>query len=89
MLGFFIVDIMDSLFDDIVVDLSSSSSKKGYIRMISSFSSLFSFGRTVGLTHEREVLWEPQKGNNFLHIQTLNPQYQVIQQRQDINSMGT
>jgi len=35
------------------------------------------------------VLWDSQKGNSFPYIWILNPQYQVIQQSQDINSVGT
>jgi len=52
-LGFFVADIMDSLFDDAVVDLLSGGGGKGCIK-ITSFSS-FSLGGTVGLTHRREV----------------------------------
>jgi len=57
LLGFSIADIMDSLFDDIVVDLSSGGGGEGHIKMTSSSSSLFSFGGTVSLTHGREVNW--------------------------------
>jgi len=46
---------MDSLFDDIVVDLLSGSGREGHIKMTFSFSSLFSFEGTVGLTCGREV----------------------------------
>jgi len=46
---------MDSLFDDIVVDLSLGGGGEGCIKMTSSSSSLFSFGGAVGLTREREV----------------------------------
>jgi len=46
---------MDSSFDDIVVDLLSGSGREGHIKMTFSFSSLFSFERTVGLTHRKEV----------------------------------
>jgi len=57
LLGFSVADIMDLLFDDIVVDLSSGSSREGCIKMTSSFSSLFSFRGTIGLTCRREVNW--------------------------------
>jgi len=33
------------------MDLSSGGGGEGHIKMTSSFSSLFSFGETVGLTH--------------------------------------
>jgi len=48
-LGFSVADIMDSLFDDIVVDLSSGGGEEGHIKMTSS-SVLFSFGGIAGLT---------------------------------------
>ena len=35
------------------------------------------------------VLWEPQKGNSFLSIWTLDPKPQDIQWGQDIDSVGT
>ena len=35
------------------------------------------------------VLWEPQEGTSFLYVQTLDCKYQVVQCKQDINSMGT
>jgi len=54
MLGFSDAKTIDSLLDDVVVDLLSSGSREGCIKIISS-SSLFSFGRTVGLTREREI----------------------------------
>jgi len=41
---------MDSLFDDIVVDLSSGGGEEGHIKMTSSSSVLFSFGGIAGLT---------------------------------------
>ena len=47
---------MNSSFNDIVVDLSSGGGGEGCIKMSSS-SSLFSFGETVGLTYGREVNW--------------------------------
>jgi len=46
---------MDSSFDDIVVDLSSDGSGKSHIKMISSSSSLFYFGKTIGLTRGKEM----------------------------------
>ena len=53
-MGFSVADNMDSSFDDTVVDLSSGGGGEGHIKM-TSFSSLFSFGGTIGLTYEREV----------------------------------
>jgi len=44
---------MDSSFDDIVVDLLLGSGRESCIKITS--SSLFSFGRTVGLTCGKEV----------------------------------
>jgi len=55
MLGFSDAETIDSLFDDTVVDLLSSSGREGCIKMISSSSSLFSFGRTVSLTCGRKM----------------------------------
>jgi len=55
MLGFSDAKTIDSLLDDVVVDLLSSGGREKYIKIISSSSSLFSFGRTVGLTREREI----------------------------------
>jgi len=52
-LGFSVADIIDSSFDDAVVDLLSGGGGEGHIKITS--SSLFSLGRTVGLTHRREV----------------------------------
>ena len=57
LLGFLVADIMDSSFDDIVVDLSSGGGREGHIKMTSSFSSLFSFREIVGLTYGREMNW--------------------------------
>jgi len=57
LLGFSVADIMNSLFDDIVVDLLSGGGREGCIKMTSSFSSLFSFRGTVSLTCGREVNW--------------------------------
>ena len=57
LLGFSVADIMDLLFDDIVVDLSSGSSREGCIKMTSSSFSLFSFRGTIGLTCGREMNW--------------------------------
>jgi len=53
-LGFLDTETIDSLLDDIVVDLSLGSGGEGCIKITSSFS-LFSFGRIVSLTCEREV----------------------------------
>jgi len=44
---------MDSSFDDAVVDLLSCGGGEGRIKITS--SSLFSFGKTVGLTRGREM----------------------------------
>ena len=55
MLGFSDAETIDSLLDDTVVDLSSSGGGEGHIKMISSSSSLFSFGGIVGLTRGREI----------------------------------
>ena len=52
MLGFPDAKIIDSLLDNVVVDLSSGSGEK-HIKITS--SSLFSFGKTVGLTHGSEM----------------------------------
>ena len=58
LLGFSIADIIDSSFDDIVVNLLLGGGGEGHIKITSSFSSfLFSFGETIGLTREREVNW--------------------------------
>jgi len=46
---------MDSLFDNIVVDLLSGGSGEGHIKMTSSSSFLFSFGKTVSLICGKEV----------------------------------
>ena len=54
MLGFLDAKTIDSLLDNVVVDLSSVSGE-GRIKITSSFSSLFSFGRTVGLTRGSEM----------------------------------
>ena len=54
MLGFLDAETIDSLLDDIVVNLSLGSGKKSCIKMTSS-SSLFSFGETVSLTCERKM----------------------------------
>jgi len=55
MLGFLDAKTIDSLLDDIVVDLSLGGGGEGHIKMTSSSSSLFSFGETVSLTRGREV----------------------------------
>jgi len=56
LLRFSVADIIDSLLDDAVVDLSSGGGGEGCIKITSSSSSsLFSFGRTIGLTHGRDV----------------------------------
>jgi len=54
LLRFSVADIIDSLLDDAVVDLSSGGGGEGCIKITSS-SSLFSFGGTVGLTHGRDM----------------------------------
>jgi len=54
LLGFSVADIIDLLLDDAIVDLLSDSGKERHIKITSS-SSLFSFGETVGLTCGREV----------------------------------
>jgi len=51
-LGFPDAETIDSLLDNVVVDLSSSSGEE-HIKITSSF--LFSFGGTVGLTHGSEI----------------------------------
>jgi len=53
-LGFSDAKTIDSLLDNVVVDLSSSG-REGRIKMTSSSSSLFSLGGTVGLTHGSEM----------------------------------
>jgi len=53
-LGFSDAEAIDSLLDNVVVDLSSGGGE-GHIKMTSSSSSLFSLRGTVGLTHGREV----------------------------------
>jgi len=53
LLGFSVADIIDSLFDDAVVDLLSCGGGEGHIKI--TFSLSFSFGATVGLTHGREI----------------------------------
>jgi len=54
-LGFSDAKTIDSLLDNVVVDLSSSG-REGHIKMTSSSSSsLFSLGGTVGLTHGSEM----------------------------------
>jgi len=56
LLGFFIANIIDSSFDDIVVNLLLGGGGEGHIKITSSFSfSLFSFGETISLTREKEV----------------------------------
>jgi len=54
MLGFLDAETIDSLLDSVVVDLSSSGGE-GHIKMTFSSSSLFSFEKTVGLTHGSKV----------------------------------
>jgi len=51
MLGFPDAETIDSLLDNVVVDLSSGSGEE-HIKIT---SSLFSFGKTVGLTHGSEM----------------------------------
>jgi len=50
LLGFSVADIMDSSFDDIVIDLSSGGGGEGHIKITSSSSILFSFGGILGMT---------------------------------------
>jgi len=52
-LGFSVADIMDSSFDDAVVDLLSGGGGEGRIKITSSSS--FSLEGTVSLTRRREV----------------------------------
>jgi len=54
-LGFSDAKTIDLLLDDVVVDLLSSGGREECIKIIFSSSSLFSFGRTVGLTRGREI----------------------------------
>ena len=54
MLGFSDAKTIDSLLDNVVVDLSSGGGE-GHIKITSSSSSLFSFGETVGLTCESKM----------------------------------
>jgi len=50
-LGFSVTNIIDSSFDDTVVDLSLGSGGEGYIKITSSSSSiLFFFGGILGMT---------------------------------------
>jgi len=53
-LGFSDAEAIDSLLNNVVVDLSFSGGEER-IKITSSSSSLFSFGGTVSLTHGREV----------------------------------
>jgi len=53
-LGFLDAETIDSLLDNMVVDLSFGGGE-GHIKMTSSSSSLFSLRGTVGLTRGREV----------------------------------
>ena len=53
-LGFSDAKAIDSLLDNVVVDLSFGGGEER-IKITSSSSSLFSFGGTVSLTHGREV----------------------------------
>jgi len=53
-LGFLDAETIDSLLDNVVVDLSFDGGE-GHIKMSSSSSSLFSLGGTVGLTRGSEV----------------------------------
>ena len=54
MLGFLDAETIDSLLDNMVVDLSFGSGEE-CIKITSSFSSLFSFGGTIGLTCKSEI----------------------------------
>ena len=56
-LGFSDAETIDSLLDDIVVDLSLGSGGEDCIKIISSSFSLFYFWETIGLTREREMNW--------------------------------
>jgi len=49
LLGFFVADIIDSSFDDTVVDLSLGDGEEGHIKITSS-PVLFSFGGILGMT---------------------------------------
>jgi len=53
-LGFSDAEAIDSLLNNVVVDLSFGGGEE-CIKITSSSSSLFSFGGTVSLTHGREV----------------------------------
>jgi len=53
-LGVSDTEAIDSLLDNVVVDLSFGG-REGHIKMTSSSSFLFSFGGTVSLTRGREV----------------------------------
>jgi len=53
-LGFSDAEAIDSLLNNVAVDLSFSGGEE-CIKITSSSSSLFSFGGTVSLTHGREV----------------------------------
>jgi len=50
LLGFSVANIIDSLFDDTVVDLSLGGGREGHIKITSSSSVLFSFGGILGMT---------------------------------------
>jgi len=50
LLGFSVADIIDSSFDDTVVNLLSGSDGEGHIKITSSSSVLFSFGGILGMT---------------------------------------
>ena len=53
-MGFSDAEAIDSLLNNVVVDLSFGGGEER-IKITSSSSSLFSFGGTVSLTHGREV----------------------------------
>ena len=56
LLGFSIADIIDSSFDDTVVDLLSGGGRDRHIKM--TFSSvLFSFGGILGMTFGMDGNW--------------------------------
>ena len=57
LLGFSVANIMDSSFDNIVMDLLSGSSREGYIKITSSFFILFSFGGILGMTFGMDGNW--------------------------------
>ena len=57
LLGFSVTDIIDPLFDDTVVDLSSGGGGEGCIKITSSSSVLFSFGGIFSMTFGMDGNW--------------------------------